>query len=714
MKQVKLYLEYQNETYRFGADYLIDKARRAGIRVLMSGLSEAPVIPGQDVIVARPAPNRVSHGEVSEEEYEIIASPKGGWTLQSLGSPSSLMYALMDVGDIIARHGMEGIQPIRFKPSIEKRGIKFNLPYEPYAEGSVTVNNRETCMSFDFWRDYLDMLARNRYNFLSLWSEHPFHLMVKLTKYPETCPYDDYQMSRYQQLFHFIFRHAHARGIKVAIITWNIRIPEFATRGLGLPYELGNSYPNPVGLAEVKRRPNVSQHFAKMDGARQAQPLIQDYIKECVKTMLLTYSEIDMIGTNCAEEMVGDMYERQQWVEEAYLGALKESGRTIPFIMRTNIGSCALAEEFLERCPGKTNYISWKYSVAHMYSSEEPQFESLQNIWAGIKHPEKLNALFTVRNDDFHTLRWGDADFIRKYLKGIAAKSYCRGFYWGADGYLYGSDFAHHDHGHKVWQYDFEKHWMEFSLLGRLSYNVDAEEDNWRDDYVEHYGEHGSELYDALKLASRMMPPVNRLHWLDIDVRWHPETLLSMFGFRSVIDTLCTRAMPGSGTIGLRAFARAEYEGQKADGETPLAVIDTLRSIADTLADKLEEISRWDLIGEGDCLREDLYCWQALSEFYVHRFTSALELARLEVSGDESHRAAALEAALAEREPWTRLAAHWASHYTNYMKARGAMMTGYWLYLKDVERDAELVEGFGLVPLDTNDPWTLSHVDIRV
>ena len=143
-------------------------------------------------------------------------------------------------------------------------------------------------------------------------------------------------------------------------------------------------------------------------------------------------------------------------------------------------------------------------------------------------------------------------------------------------------------------------------------------------------------------------------------------------------------------------------------------MIDTLRSIADTLADKLEEISRWDLIGEGDCLREDLYCWQALSEFYVHRFTSALELARLEVSGDESHRAAALEAALAEREPWTRLAAHWASHYTNYMKARGAMMTGYWLYLKDVERDAELVEGFGLVPLDTNDPWTLSHVDIRV
>lgn len=714
MNQIELFLDYSNETYRFGAKYFIEKARNAGIRVLMSGLEDAPVIPGKETIIARPANNRLGHGEVSDEEYEIIASPKGGWTIQGLGGPSSLMYALMDVGDIVSKHGIEGIAPIRFKPSIEKRGIKFNLPYEPYGEGDVTVYNRETCMSFDFWRDYLEMLAKNRYNFLSLWSEHPFHLMVKLNKYPETSPYDDYQMSRYQQLFHFIFRYAHTLGIKIAIITWNIRIPEYATRGLGLPYELGNSYPNPTGLAEVKGKANVSQHFAKMDGARQAQPIIQDYIKECVKTMLLTYSEIDMIGTNCAEEMVGDMYERQQWVEDAYLAALNESGRTIPFIMRTNIGSCSLAEEFLDKCPGKTNYISWKYSVAHMYSSEEPQFENINNIWANIKNPENLNALFTVRNDDFHSLRWGDPDFIRKYLKGIAAKSYCRGFYWGADGYLYGKDFAHHNYGHKVWQYDFEKHWMEFSLLGRLSYNVDADEDFWRDEYVEHYGDHGYDLYESLKLASKMMPPVNRLHWLDIDVRWHPETLLSMFGFRSVIDTLCTRSMPGAGTIGLRAFAKAEFEGEMIEGETPLDIIKTLKNISDTLENDLKTIADWRLIGEGDCLREDLYCWQALSEFYVNRFTAALELARFEVTGDEVHRANALAAAKAERAPWGNLATHWASHYTNYMKARGAMITGYWLYMKDVEKDAELVESFGFVPLNTNDPWTINHVDTRV
>ncbi len=39
--------------------------------------------------------------------------------------------------------------------------------------------------NFDFWRDYIDNLARHRYNFVSLWSLHPFPSLVRVPDYPE-------------------------------------------------------------------------------------------------------------------------------------------------------------------------------------------------------------------------------------------------------------------------------------------------------------------------------------------------------------------------------------------------------------------------------------------------------------------------------------------------------------------------------------------------
>lgn len=712
MTEIKLYFDAGNEMAQFAVRYLKERTAPAGLRVLCGGITSAPVIPREGEIVAKKAPllEERHFDKRHLEDYELSQSPNGGWILQALGGDSSLMYALMDLGDALRRDGLAGLRPLRFHPSIERRGVKFNLPFEPYDEGDPTEKNYSTCLSMDFWRQYIDMLAKNRYNFLSLWSEHPFHMMFRLNKYPDTCPYDDQQLAQFQQLYHFIFQHAHARGMKVALITWNIRLPECAAKGLGLPRELGNPYPRPADRVALTSSSLASQHFAAMDGARQAQPVIQDYFRECIKTLLLTYSDIDMIGTNCAEEMVGDMQERQKWVEDAYLMGLKDSGRRIPFIMRTNCGSCALAESFLEKCPADENFISWKYSYAHMYSAQQPPFEQIEKVWEKIKCPEKLNVLFTVRNDDFHTLRWGDPDFIREYLKAIADKPYCRGFYWGADGFLYGNDFAHDPEGHKVWKYEFEKHWLEFSLLGRLSYNLDSPYEYWQNESICHYGHQGGRLYEALQLASKIMPPVNRLHWMDIDVRWHPETLLSMFGFRSVIDTYFTRAMPGTETVSIREFAHIEASGAAPHGETPVQIIDTLSDISQKLDVLIKLIETDDLIGESACLLEDLYCWQALGEFYTCRFRAALALARLEFTKKERYREEALAATLAERAPWRRLAEHWASHYTGYRKARGKMMTGYWLYMRDIERDVELVEAFGKIAMEPSDYWTRHNI----
>ena len=48
--------------------------------------------------------------------------------------------------------------------------------------------------SFDFWKEYIDNLASYRYNYISLWSLHPFPSMVKVPGY-EDVALDDVQRS---------------------------------------------------------------------------------------------------------------------------------------------------------------------------------------------------------------------------------------------------------------------------------------------------------------------------------------------------------------------------------------------------------------------------------------------------------------------------------------------------------------------------------------
>ncbi|MFW6030131.1 MAG: hypothetical protein ACOCRO_07750 [Halanaerobiales bacterium] len=260
----------------------------------------------------------------------------------------------MDLAEIIEFYGIDNIVDKVENPLINKRGIKFNLPFEPYTNGEPFAKNIETCKDINFWREYIDFLARNRYNCLSLWSSHPFHMMFRLEKYPETCPYSDVELEKYKNLYKFIFGYAKKLGIDVYLITWNIRLTPFVAEGLGLPVEAGK----------------MTKTFHSV---RQNSEIVKDYFKECIKTLITTYENLAGIGTNCAEEMVGDAEERHKWGREVYIEAIKDSGRNIPFIIRTNMGNGKIAKDyFIDPHPGKNNYISWKYSNAHMYSHYEP------------------------------------------------------------------------------------------------------------------------------------------------------------------------------------------------------------------------------------------------------------------------------------------------------------------------------------------------------
>ncbi len=79
--------------------------------------------------------------------------------------------------------------------------VKLNMLFEPYDNGTLFEATQETVLYIDCWKKYIEFLAKNRYNYLSLWSENPFFMILYLDKYPNICHYDDVALEKHKNIF---------------------------------------------------------------------------------------------------------------------------------------------------------------------------------------------------------------------------------------------------------------------------------------------------------------------------------------------------------------------------------------------------------------------------------------------------------------------------------------------------------------------------------
>ena len=140
-----------------------------------------------------------------------------------------------------------------------KRGTKFNCPLDLRTPSyscmsDAAQHNIKEMWSWDFWTDYIDHLARFRYNHISLWSLHPFPSMVKVPGYEDVALddvlrstiefdelysglglnlVDDKMLSQTETLYSMtidqkidfwrrVMAYAKSRNVEFWIITWNI------------------------------------------------------------------------------------------------------------------------------------------------------------------------------------------------------------------------------------------------------------------------------------------------------------------------------------------------------------------------------------------------------------------------------------------------------------------------------------------------------------
>lgn len=717
MNEILLYYDPRSSVIAFGVGKLRESLAQRGYRLFERDLStwvpRSGTLPGDQESLTDSGKTifriGASSAHYSSLTHRVIGRAEGlapeGFSIQRgdeeiriIGADlSGTLYGLLDLAESIMMHGLDSVPEKTENPMLKVRGLKVNLPFEPYDNGDPFSKNRATCLDIEYWRSFIDECAANRYNTLSFWSEMPFPMMFRLQKYPGTCPYQDRDLETYKRLFHFILRHANDRGMKTWLITWNIRITPEIARGLGLPEELGEMSAQ-FDLIHDKHN-GLPVPIEMTYGSRQSQEIIGDYFVECIKTLLLTYPELDGIGTNCAEEMEGDAATRQAWVKKYYREGIRASGRKIPFIMRTNMGNGSLASSFFEHGEKEfsSRIISWKYSNAHMYSHPRPEFESLWEAWKDMDF-SGVSILYTLRNDDYHCFRAGDPEFIRAYLTGIRDKGYADGFYWGADGYFWGEEFQHIPGRHNLGKgSDVKKHEYQFALLGRLSYNPALSEQFWIDWLARSYGEsRAAHFHKGFASAIRALCAVNRLLWINYDYEWHAESLLSVYGFKSILDFMDVKAMPGVGIVGIDEYARQNPspEGLAPGIETPPAVLgildDSVSGIGKAVAGILASTPAELLESSLGCALADLECWAELFRYYRLKISAALKLCRYRLSGDLSLKLEAVEELTAALVPWEKLSGIWSAHYTPYKMVRSKHLFSYPAYIDDVRRDIAL------------------------
>jgi hypothetical protein len=612
----------------------------------------------------------------SAQSYSIRrANANGRVTIAVLGADAAgAMYGGLDLAEAIRIGTLGTIADSDHSPRIDRRGIKFNAPLDlrtpSYSDNSDAAQaNIAEMWSLDFWREFLDNMARHRYNVLSLWNLHPFPSLVKVPEYPDVAledvkrtsiPMDDTYSHSGDDMFRpvlltrtetlkkmtitdkigfwrEVMRYAHDRGIEVYWFTWNI-----FTFGAEGKYGITSEQTNPKTI---------------------------DYFRASVREMVLTYPLLDGIGITAGEHMQerkGE-YNKEAWLWKTYGEGIRDALKSQPerrfrLIHRYHqTGQTEIVEAFKDY-PGPFE-LSFKYAIAHMYSIPNPPFirEALPYI-----SPEHRTWL-TVRDDDVYSFRWGDPEYAREFVRNMPPKDKIAGFYMGPDGTIWGREVIAKD-PETPHELVIAKRWYSFMLWGRLSYEPDLPDSLFEKTIASRFPD-----VDATKMmrtwaeASKVFPLITRFFWGDIDLRWFPEACLShprYKGFYTVQHFIEGQTMPSSGVLNIVEWRQRMLAGQPMNGVTPLEIAEELAKSAGAALRSVAELRQTPgMAKELRLTLGDLEAMGHLGNYYAAKIRGAAELALFDRTSKPERREAAVRYLYQALDHWKRYSTSYTAQY---------------------------------------------------
>lgn len=539
------------------------------------------------------------------------------------GDTRGIMYGGLQIAENIQISGISQTYNTQESPYLLYRGIKFNIPMDyrspTYEEGQNGYAHRlaiKDVWDITFWKEYLDEMARHRYNVLSLWTNHPFTTMVKVKGYEDVViedvqGWDDptgqpkllKKMTIEEKIKHWteVMQYAKNRGFDIYWFTWNV-----------MPF--GNNL-SKYNIVSGSTNASTSEYYGKSTAA-----------------FLRQYPMIDGLGVTVGENMENfDSKAKEDWAWKAYgkpmydyADSLRNSSdkRELVFIHRQHQGSVsAILDVFktLDDLPNVRLDMSFKYSKARIHGGNTPNF--MNNFLPDFSKYSRKTWL-EGRNDDFYFLHWADPDFVRGYYKNLPEKDkYIQGPLHGSDGWVWTRDFTSKSLIHKN-NLTVKNRWLMFMLWGRLGYNPDLSNDVIINNLAIKYpnSNAGALLDTWSKASSAVQLSIEQVagdQW-DLDFQWWPEGWNHYQGWKTLAMTKTTTPFGGSKFCSLDGTVKKNC-GSLIPATT---TIKKMENLALDAARALQSIPRGN--AELDLNLKNIYAQTRLALYSAKKYTAAM------------------------------------------------------------------------------------------
>jgi hypothetical protein len=595
------------------------------VRFGLSRLAQEPALAGRAVHIVRDP-------GLGAESYRL-ATGQDGFTITA-GDAAGAMYGAFELEERL--HNQVPVDGTAGRPRFAIRAVKINLPWESYRRHAALQAHDQACRDPAFWTALIDHLALSRFNRLSLWSLHPWHLMVKSKDFPDSSDLSPEEQERWRQLWNHIFNHARARGMEVQIFTWNIfASPAFArARGLAT-YSIDGSYIGAADRSEVLER----------------------YNRSIITQALQEYPNLLGLGITQSERMGGmTPAERRAWIDRVVLQAVKDCGRPVEINLRvphsagkSSNGSMdasteRLGRDHLESVQSSLPVLTEiKYNWSHGHSTPK-----LVKIHGGPISDLLWNPLPTyritwmVRNEDFFALRWCSPAFVQAHL-AENDRPWTGGYYVGSESMIPAVILCEPPDRPSGARWQFERQRLFYTAWGRGLYGLEKPGDLARAIDVQYGSGSGAMLLPILDAAGEV--PLAIATWMNKtwDLTLYSEGFTGNDGFITVEKLTEAKPMDPA-WIGIRAAA-ADERNRRAprDGTvTPLQLADRIATLAETTL-KAIAAARTDRPDVAAELR-DATAWCHLGLYFADKLRAGMALERARNGGGDADRAAAVAA----------------------------------------------------------------------
>lgn len=689
--QVRIAFDFGNQPVAFGVKHIENALQQAGQKIQKIKLSAAADKANILIRILSSGQN----SSITKEGFEID-NHKNILTISAIDAAGAMYGALHVAEQIEMGKKWQSISGKKQVSYFTVRALKFNLPWSSYRVGPAMDQHLKVCRDLKFWQRFIDQMAENRFNVLSLWNVHPFSFMVRPKNFPGANSFSGKEMNEWKNFWTSLFRMCKDRGIEPFIVNWNIAVsPEFA-KNYG-----------------VRERNDTSE-------------IVKRYTREVVTQVINEYPDLAGIGITLADWMSNftstnsslpqmTPSDREDWIEQTVIAGIKEAKRPVKFLHRSVLSSdpAEMRRVINNANFADTTLVEIKFNWSHGHST--PALALTHDSHSGEKDDRYWNPLpinyriqWMIRNEDIFILRWGQPKFIREHIAKNSG-NFVNGYFIGSEGYIPAKDFSHKVDAHKTWDYAFEKQWLFYQLWGRLLYDPSTPDAVFEFAFNEKYGKNsGSLLLKGFAAASNMPLRLASFHGATWDYTLYSEGFLAPFtsngGLHDTvssfisIDELIDHPVLDPNYIAIPDFVKQEIEKKKIEAGkiSPLALADSLEQDSKKVFAILKQL-RSGAAPTLACELDDLETWAYLSNYFSNKLKAGVALKMFRTKGDIAQQQKAIKLLTACWDDWKRLGQLTSNHYTevpyvdNHSSGGAAYKDALWFswikYLPQVERD---------------------------